>query len=232
MVMNPDTSGGRAESRPEVFAVKDCALIAIAMGRRATTHREFRNVLAGVDPESIYHHFWGGLLQARFEEREYNNDFAVWMHEEMHDQVLAERMALLDPTDYPDMDAMRLDLVDLVDERLEEAEYLNWLRATRPFEFMRAKIVVFDTARRFNDPRELAEDFGSLTLSSIFYHFIDARRRLDDGIDDFRAWLNGVDGEYTELCKALAAVDPYFVSLEELRAQINGIFATWSKAAT
>lgn len=223
MPMKPDTSAGVRPRSRSVFAVKDCALITLATGRRASTHREFRVALADVDPDCIYHHFWGGLLGTGFEEREYNNDFAAWMHNAMHDEVLAERMALLDPTDHPDMNTLRQELIDLVDERLEEAEYLQWLRATRPFEFMRAKVVVFDTHRRFTHPSELAASFPTLTLSSVFYHFIDARRRLDDGVDDFRAWLRAWGDECQAACEELAAVDPYFVSLEELRDQLAAL---------
>ncbi len=60
------------------FVLKDCALIAIGTGRKAHTLTELRDQIRDVTIESIYHHFWGGLLGARFEEREFNNDFAVW----------------------------------------------------------------------------------------------------------------------------------------------------------
>jgi hypothetical protein len=38
-------------------------------------------------------------------------------------------------------------------------------------------------------PAELATAMLNLTTSSIFYHFIDARRRTSDGRDDFSDWL-------------------------------------------
>lgn len=222
--MSPDTSAGEAPPEPQGFAVKDCALLTAAIGKRVFTHRELRDTIAAVDTGSIYHHFWAGMLQAHFEEREYNNDFAVWMHDAMRDAVLAERIAVLDPTDHPDMSTLQQELVELIDERLEEAEHLNWVRATRPFEFMRAKIVVFDTQRRLTDPAELARALPAFTLSSVFYHFIDARRRLENSTDDFRAWFGGLAGDYGEICDALAAIDPYFVSLEELRVQLTTLF--------
>lgn len=211
-----------------VFVVKDCALISLTIGRRVSTHREFRDALLNVSAESIYHHFWGGLLQARFEEREYNNDFAVWLHDDLHDDVLAERMAMLDPVDHPDINTLRQEMIELIDQRFEEAEHLNWLRASRSFEFVRSKIVVFDTKRRIEHPRELADAIGGFTLSSVFYHFIDARRRIDDHSDDFRAWFTAFSEDYGELANALAAVDPYFVSLEELREQLVEVFRSHS----
>ncbi|MBU2816804.1 hypothetical protein HF282_04775, partial [Acidithiobacillus ferrooxidans] len=69
---------------------------------------------------SIYYHFWGSLLQPRFGEREYNNDFAGWVLHSLHDARLAERMAMLDPREYPDLSELRFDLLEIIDERLDE----------------------------------------------------------------------------------------------------------------
>ena len=63
---------------PEPFTVKDCALIAIATGIKVWTLGEMRDAVSATDAGSIYHHFWGGLLAPRFEERGYNNEFAAW----------------------------------------------------------------------------------------------------------------------------------------------------------
>jgi hypothetical protein len=55
----------------EPFLVKDCALIAIATGVRAHSLKELRDRLLTITSDSIYLHFWGDLLEPRFEEREY-----------------------------------------------------------------------------------------------------------------------------------------------------------------
>lgn len=202
------------------FVIKDCALISIATGRRAYTLVEFRDMLAQVDVDSIYHHFWGGLLEPRFEEREYNNDFAAWARRGLHDTILAERLAMLDPTRFEDMQALRQALLDVVDDRLDESEYLSWMRAGQRFEFIRSQIVVFDTRRRLHQPEELADAIPRLSTSSVFYHFIDARRRQPDRRDDFQIWLAGFDSQYHGLCEQLSGVDPYFSTLGELRGQL------------
>ncbi|MGD8672410.1 MAG: DUF5752 family protein [Thiogranum sp.] len=215
-----------------LFVVRDCALIAIATGRRALTLTELRDSLERVSADSIYFHFWGGLLQPRFEEREYNNDFAAWARHGLHDGILAERLAMLDPTQFDDIEELRQALLEVIDTRLDESEYLPWLRATQRFEFIRSQIVVFDTSRRLRQPAELAPLIGECSTSSVFYHFIDARRRQPDHRDDFQAWLAGFDGEYREQCDQLAGVDPYFGSLSELRQRLADIFQGISTGAT
>lgn len=216
-----------AHAIDQAFAVKDCALIAIATGRRAASFKELREILLNVDPGSIYYHFWGGLIQPRFEEREYNNDFAGYVRHGLHDAVLAERLAMVDPTDYQDTEMLRQELVELIDERLDEAEYLLWVRSVQPFEFIRSQIVVFDTGLRFDSPQALAAGVPKLSANSIFYHFIDARRRTEGGIDDFRFWLSAFGDAYSDLCGQLAELDPFFVSLSELRLQLGKIFTSY-----
>ncbi len=217
------TPGTEPENAETAFLIKDCALIAIATGRRIYTPKELRDNLLNVDGDSIYYHFWGGLLQPRLEEREYANDFAAWARHGLHDNRLAERLAVIDPTLLGDIETVRQQLVEVVEDRLEETEYLQWMRATQPFEFLRSKIVVFDTHHRVNNPRELAALVPHLSTSSLFYHFIDARRRLPGKEDDFRLWLSGFSG-CTEVCDQLADIDPFFGPLTELRRQLSGIF--------
>lgn len=208
-----------------VFSVKDCALIAIATGRRAATLKELWEHLRAVDADSIYAHFWGNLLHPRFEEREFNNDFARWAHNGLHDDVLAERLAVVDPDDYHDMEGLRQELEAVIEERMDEPGVLPWTPATQTFEFIRSQIVVFDTRRQLQHAGELAALLPHMSTSSIFYHFIDARRRLPERIDDFRAWLMAEPGDNRALCDDLAAVDPYFGSLHELRARLAATFA-------
>jgi hypothetical protein len=207
------------------FFVKDCALVALATGRKARVLQEFRSQLADVDTASIYHHFWGGLLQPRFEEREYNNDFAAWVRHGIHDAVLAERLAALDPNRFEDLDALRREILEQIDTRLDETEHLFWTRAVQPFDFIRSQIVVFDTDKRLHHPAELAEIIHDLSTSSVFYHFVDARRRTDDRHDDFSDWLVGWPEEYESLRRRLAGIDPYFGSLSELREELATAFS-------
>lgn len=209
---------------PDEFAVKDCALITIATGERAYTLKEFRDTLMRVGDATVYYHFWGGLLEPRFEEREYNNDFAAWARHGLHDAVLAERLAMLDPTGMADLEELRQEVINQVELRLDESELLPWVRATRQFEFLRSQIVVFDTDRRLRDPAELARVVPELSTTSLFYHFIDARRRLPDGLDDFRYWLSSFPEPCARVCERLADIDPYFGPLSELRDELVAVF--------
>lgn len=211
-------SSGKAKNT--TFAVKDCALTAIATGRTAQNARELREVLINIPTDSIYYHFWGMLLRPGFADPAYNNDFAVWASRELGDNVLAEKLGIIDPTDYEDLESLRQDILDIIEERLSEQEHIPWSANNRQFHFIRSQIVIFDTHRLIDDPAELATAVSSMSPGSIFYHFIDARRRLSSGTDDFRAWLAGYGEGYEELCNCIATVDPYFGTLLDIREEL------------
>lgn len=223
--MGSTDSDDRASA--STFTVKDCALVTLATGRKVRLLQELRNRLEEIDTASLYHHLWGGLLASRFEEREYHNDFAAWVRHGIHDAVLAERLAVLDPTGFADLEALRQEVLEHIDNRLDEAEHLSWSRATLQFEFVCSQIVVFHTHRELERPEELAEVMPELSPSSVFYHFIDARRRTPDRRDDFSDWLSGYGEAYSELQSQLAGVDPYFGSLSELRDELSELFSDY-----
>lgn len=208
----------------DAFLIRDCALIALATGRKAQNLKELRDQLLTIHPGCIYYHFWGAMLEPRFEEREYNNDFAAWARHKLHDETLAERLGVIDPTEHQDIEILRQGLLDVMEERLDENELIPWSRWDEQFEFIRSQIIVFDTQARITAPGQILDYLPRMSTSSVFYHFIDARRRTDDGIDDFRVWLNGFDSQYAELAAALADVDPYFITLAELRDELIRVF--------
>lgn len=209
------------------FAVKDCALAIIATGRRAQTLRELRDNIRDIHPGSIYHHFWGTLLRPHLIDREYNNDFAAWCHRSLHDNVIAERLAVIDPAEFSDIESLRQELIEVIEERLDETETVAVARPDQQFHFVRSVTVVFDTHQRLRHPSELVIAVPRMSLGSVFYHFVDARRREPIGVDDFRAWLMGLGSEYTPLCDAIAEIDPYFDPLSTLRDRLAGVFARY-----
>lgn len=214
------------------FVIKDCALIALATGERVQNLKELRDHLKTVPGSSLYYHFWGGLLHPGFEEREYGNDLGEWAKHCLHDASLAERFAVIDPSGFDDTEGMRQALLDVVEERLEEDNANLWTAVDRQFQFVRSQIVVFNTGRTVQQPEQLAGIIPGLSPGSVFYHFIDARQRLPYGGDDFRAWLSAWGDRYTGLCQGLAAIDPYFTSLNELREQLAALFSDAPRGST
>jgi Family of unknown function (DUF5752) len=216
-----------ANAKVESFAVKDCSLLTIATGKKAQNLKEMRDHLLNIHIGSIYHHFWGGFLRPRFDEPEYNNDFAGWVHDALQDHILAERLSVVNPAAFADLESLRETLLEVIEQRLDEIGTVPWAEPDMQFHFVRSQIIVFDTREKIEGPEHLVEALPKLSVGSVFYHFIDARRRSPEMMDDFRSWLRSYGDGYEDLCSQLASVDPYFGSLVELRTQLTNLITNY-----
>jgi hypothetical protein len=139
----------------EPFVVKDCALLTIATGKRARNLKEMTDHLLTIHPGSIYHHFWDGLLRPRFADPEYNNDFAEWVHNALQDHILAERLSIVNPAAFADLESLRQGLLEIMEQRLDEIGTLPWADPDMQFHFVRSQIIVFGTRETIAAPEQL-----------------------------------------------------------------------------
>lgn len=209
------------------FLVKDCALSAIAMGGKAFNLKELHDKLLTIHPGCIYNHFWGGRLSPHFEVQEYHNDFAMWAYHSLHDQTLAERLAVIDPIYFEDLEDLRKEVLDVIEMRLDETDQKLYLMNTSPFLFVRSQIIIFDTPYVISKPEELLQIIPQLTLSSIFYHCIDAYRRPPLGMDDFSCWLESFGDSYKPLVQEIRDIDVYFMSLSDLQQALHVLISNY-----
>jgi len=206
------------------FLIKDCTLATIATGVKAQSLTELRDRIAIIPQSSIYYHFWGGRLRTQFEYLSYHNDFSYWAHHCLHDDVLAERLELINPTEFSDMNDLRAELIGVIENRLDEKEITPMAKHEEQFHFVRSTIVIFSTQYKVKDPSEFVHILPVLTRSSIFYHYIDAARRIPDKTDDFSTWLQGLGPQYDDLILKIRKIDPYFISSADLQTRLINIF--------
>lgn len=200
------------------FAVKDCALLVRMSGLLpAINLRELRERLAACSENVLYHHFCEPLLRHTFDNPDYRNDFAVWVKMYLSDRVLAERLGILDPFSMKSLEELRAVTLDILDERLSEVVAIPSAAPGDEFFFLEATTVVFDTGERIASPRELAGAIRRMTNGSIYYHFLEARRRAPVGRDDFTAWLMQEGKRNARIIRALDEIDFFFHSLRNLK---------------
>jgi hypothetical protein len=225
-ITKPKTNNrGRKEKNGDIvvapFEIKDCALITrTGNGLPAMNLREFRQGVSSCPIESIYHHFCETVLRPSFDDPEFHNDFARWARRGLHDHVLAERLEILDPYDFPNFEELRRTVLDIIDDHLSEISYIAWVDEGLSFHFLRATTVVFETGNSFSKPSELVRVISEMTTSSLYYHFWEARRRTEDQRDDFSHWLKNWQGRYDKVIEAIRNTDFYFMSLRELQKKL------------
>ncbi len=212
----------------EPFTITDCALSVMATGEKAYNLRDLHDRLQRIDDQEImFYHFWDGLLRPDFIDPEYQNDFASWAFHDLHDPRLAERLSILNPGNFDTMRQLRERVIEIIEDRMDEGDFDPRIDAENPFFLMRSQIVIFDTRKQMKTPEELGRFIPQMSLGSIFYHFIDACRRTKSGYNDFSEWLWAWDDHHHILGDAIAAMDPYFKSLMEIREQLSALFTKY-----
>lgn len=182
--------------------------------------RDLRERLEICPLDSLYHHFCQTLLRPTFDDPEYHNDLAFWARHNLFDKTLAERLAILNPYDFENLEDLRLAALDIVEDRISELPHISNVQTGSEFRFLQALTVMLDTRVSVSSLSELHENFKTMTRSSIWYHFIDARRRNPDRTDDFSRWLiNQGLGEHPVI-QDFSKIDFYFMSLREIQEEL------------
>jgi hypothetical protein len=187
------------------------------IGVRAENERQLVQLLDEVSLDSIYYHTHGFLLRPRLRAGVYPNDFATWADVQVRDRILGERLAMVDPADFGTLQALRDELVAVVDEHLRRIGIVPQVVSGEPFEFIQSRIVEIPTGVEARTLQELRDALLEIDQSALYFHLVEARLRLGRDRNDFAAWLEQGLG-LPELAARVQAVNPYAGSLEQARA--------------
>jgi hypothetical protein len=203
------------------FEIKDCALLArMSRLQTAVNLRELRERIAACSQDVLYHHYCETTLVPSFDYPDYRSDFAVWVKKQLGDDILAERLGMIDPYSLSSLEELRAATLECIDERLSETPMVPWAKRGHEFHFMEATTVVFDTGRRVAHPDQLSAAIRDMTNGSIYFHFLEARRRSSHRIDDFSAWLMDWGDQWEPFIRAISTIDFAFNTLAELREEL------------
>jgi hypothetical protein len=207
----------------EPFAVFDCTLARLPIGRSCSNMRELLEAIRAVPDMVIEHHMTRCALEDHFDLYEFPNDLARWCWDMLADHVLAEKLGLVDPFSHPSIDSLRAELVNLVEERVWELDRMPTCQPGLELHFVGSRLIAYDTGERLPTPASLFETLPRLSLRSFFYHVHNARRRTGGRTDDFSNWLEAY-GADPALVARLRGIDVYFLNLNQLRDQMVEAF--------
>jgi hypothetical protein len=214
----------------EPFCVMDCSLVRRATGRMASNLRELLEAIRAVPDAVIEHHMMRCALADHFELHEFPNDLARWCWTILGDNVLGEQLALVDPYRCESTDALRSELVNVIEERLWGLDRVPWCRPGLEFHLVQSRLIAYDTGERIETPAALHEVIERMSPRSLFYHVHDARKRTGGQSDDFSHWLEKCGAE-ASLVAMLRRIDFYFLNLSQLRQAMIAAFQHYAAEA-
>jgi trehalose synthase-fused probable maltokinase len=207
----------RREAGP--FGFVACLELREFVGVRAENERQLADLIDEVSLDSIYYHTHGFFLRHKFVAGAYPNDFATWAAVQVRDRVLGERLAMVDPAHFPNLQALREELVSVIDDHLRGLQLVPGALLGEPFEFIQSRTVEVPTGIEARTLEEFRNALLDVDASAIYFHLVEARMRLGRGQNDFAAWLEQGLG-LPALAAKIRAVDPYAGSLERARTRL------------
>jgi hypothetical protein len=132
----------------------------------------------------IFYHFFDALRRRHFTTFEFRSDFARWVAASFEEPRLAEQLAVLDPLEFNSVRDTREALVARFESAGGGSEHTVRVRPGEEFQFRTPKSLVWSTGVDAATPCELADGIERTSLSSFFFHFIEAWIRMERPAND------------------------------------------------
>jgi hypothetical protein len=189
------------------------------LGRRAYDERELLEHLEEVPLDSLYFHTHSCFLRDRTLPGAYPNDFATWAAIQVRDRVLGEKLGIVDPQDFADLESLRTEVVSLIEDHLSEVRSVPRVMFGEPFYFMQSRILEIPTGAKVRTLREFRDVLRGVDAAVVYLHVVESRGRKARRRNDFAAWLDEQLG-MPELAASAARLNPFPFGLEELRRRL------------
>jgi len=188
-------------------------------GRSARNLHELLDHIIQVSGSSIFYHTHNQYLSHHFEKPVFHNDFAAWSSEALLEERLSEKLAAIDLLAFGSIRQLREAIIEIIEEHLAETK--GRVRDCLPgyeFHFCESKSFIMPSGVVAGDIPDFFAKMPRVTNASLYFHFFEARLRLEQATNDFSAWLSYRGA--LRLAEAIDKLNPYLMTLEELREAI------------
>ena len=205
------------------FLFVGCWELREMLGRSARDEQQLLEAIEEIPLDSIYYHTHSFFLRHKHIAGPYPNDFATWAAIQVRDRVLGEKLGVLDPYDFENLESLRAEIVTIIEEHLSQLQIIPRAIYGEPFHFMQSRIIEVPTGLQARTLTEFRETLATIDVSVIYYHTFEAILRLGRKKGDFAVWIEEQLG-LPELAQKISKLDPYMTSLENIRNRIIKIF--------
>jgi len=201
-------------TRPFTFV--GCLELREILGRRARDARELMEELEQIPAASVYYHTHSIFLRHPRIAGAYPNDFANWVATQVRDQVLAERLAVVDPYMLGGVEELREELVSIVDSHISALNPVPRIVFGDPLSFVRSHLLEVPTGLEATTLPDFRRCLAEVDLSAVYLHTLHARVRGEVAGGDFAHWIGRELGR-DSLAAAIGRINPYLGGLAEIR---------------
>jgi len=189
------------------------------VGRSARDEQQLLEAIEEIPLDSLSYHTHSFFLRHTYIAGPYPNDFATWAAIEVRDRVLGEKLGILDPYDFENPEALRSEIVNIIDEHLSQLQIIPRVIYGEPFHFMQSRIIEVPTGLEARTLTEFRDILATVDASVVYYHNFEAILRLGRRKGDFALWMEE-QLNLPELAQKISKLDFYMTSLESIRQGI------------
>jgi len=206
----------------QVFQFSSSASLEKLTGHKAQNLKALLKLIKSCPDSSIFYHTFSAFRELREVNVPYRNGFALWISRSLNDEALAEKLASIDLTEYSTIKALRARIVQTIEAYGEQNPSVFRKTADKPFYLLDADRIVYLTDRFAYDLRSFRQLLQTISVDSLYFHFIESRLYTQFQADDFSTWIEQ-SLDLKELAQKIRAIDINVYTLEELRAKITEI---------
>jgi hypothetical protein len=191
------------------------------LGKRAMDEQRLLEIIEEAPPDSIYYHTNSYYLRHPYSQGLFPNDFATWVALHAQDRVLGEKLGVLDPFGFDDIEQLRGEILAIMGEHLSHIRIIPHSTTGEPFEFVRSHVIEADLGLEAWTLREFRDALAHVEVGAIYNHVCEARLRKGRLSGDFVTWLAAPEGLcLPDLSVQVVRVGRLGLSLEGMRDRI------------
>src|SRR3972149_1616655 len=201
------------------FFFTGCWELKEMVGRSVRDEQQLLEAIEEIPLDSLSYHTQSFFLRHKYIAGPYPNDFATWGAIQARDRVLGEKLGTLDPHDFENLEALRAEIVNIIDEHLSQLQIIPRVVYGEPFHFMQSRIIEVPTGLEARTLTEFREILTTVDASVVYYHNFEAILRLGRRKGDFALWIEE-QLDLPDLAQKISRIDFYMTSLASLRHRI------------
>ena len=118
-----------------------CLELREMLGRKAADLQQLMAIIEEAPLDSIYYHTHSYFLRYEHGPTLFPSDFATWAAVSVRDRVVSERLGLIDPFEFKDLESLRAQIVSTIDDHCTRAASRNSGINCRPWIEARCSII-------------------------------------------------------------------------------------------
>ena len=203
-----------------VFQFSSSAYLEKLTGKQAHNLDELLGLLESCSLSSIFYHTFSALRKLQEVHVPYSNDFAIWISRSLHEEALSEKLRAINLIENNTLESLRERIVEIIKDSRDQNPSVFQKRAGEPFYLSEVTRIVYLTDKFAYNLESFREVLDSISIVSIFFHFIESRLHNQLHSDDISTWIEQSLG-HSKLAQDIRGIDISVYTLDEIRARIG-----------